>query len=67
MDSLAELLLPIFVESQDVSTDKNGIALPDGMLLAIEERDAQRAADLMRTHLMISARNYEVFGRGDNG
>jgi len=68
MESISDLLLPIFIEAQDESTDREGIALHDAILDAIEKHDAERAADLMRTHLMISARNYEVFGKeAENG
>lgn len=63
MEALSELLMPIFEKSADSSTDRTSIALHDKILSAIETGDAESAADLMRTHLMISARNYEVFGK----
>lgn len=69
MESLADLLQPIFekiiekeLEQQKGSHGQDdGLMIHDKIVSAIEARNEEDAADLMRTHLMISVRNFEFF------
>lgn len=60
IETLSSFLFELFEKSVDESTDTHGIALHDQLVEAIAARDEDAAADIMRTHLMISVRNYEI-------
>lgn len=62
LEGMAALLQDIFELSADSTTDRENILLHDKIFEAIEQRDAETAVDLMRTHILISMRNYEVLG-----
>jgi len=60
IESLSVFLYELFEKSVDESTDQHGIALHDQLVEAIAAGDEDAAADIMRTHLLISVRNYEI-------
>lgn len=63
-EALSSMLLSVIEKSIDTETAMDGIKFHDKIIVAITEGNAQKACDLMRSHLMLSIRNYEVMNEG---
>lgn len=60
MEALASLLIPVIEKTIDEETSKEGISCHDRIIAAIEAGDAEKACDLVQSHLTIALRNYEL-------